>query len=161
MAFEAEFGAPAEEKPASKTSVLGVIVASVLALVGGGAHGVFIDKLQAPQAAAKPEAPKALEGAPGRILRDLAPIVTNLANPPDAWVRFEGGIVLDAAAAKQSDLLAGQIASDILAYLRTVGLAQLQGANGLAYLREDLNERARQRSEGKVRDIIIQTLVVQ
>lgn len=161
MSFDEQFGG-VEEKPKSKRSALGVVVASVLALAFGGAYGVFIDKLHPPHAtAAKPEAAKTAEASPSRILRDLAPIVTNLANPPDAWVRFEGGIVLDAAAAKQTDLLAGQIASDILAYLRTVSLAQLQGANGLAYLREDLIERARQRSEGKVRDIIIQTLVVQ
>jgi flagellar FliL protein len=68
---------------------------------------------------------------------------------------------MEAAAAKQSDALAAQIGTDILAYLRTLSIAQLQGANGLAFLREDLNERIRQRSQGKAREIVIQTLVVQ
>lgn len=151
-------------KAGGKGGALGVIVASVLALALGGAHGFFIDKLPIAKKEATAEAGKAEAAKPAAslgVLRDLAPIVTNLAKPSDAWVRFEGGIIVEAAAAKQSDVLAGQIGSDILAYLRTVTASQLQGANGLTYLREDINERARQRSEGKVREVVIQTLVVQ
>ena len=37
-----------------------------------------------------------------------------------------------------------------MAFLRTVNLMQLRGPAGLEYLRMDLQERARMRSEGKI-----------
>ena len=55
----------------------------------------------------------------------------------------------------------GEIGDDILAYLRTVTLKQLEGPVGLQSIREDLNERAATRSDGKVREFVIRTLVVQ
>jgi flagellar FliL protein len=45
--------------------------------------------------------------------------------------------------------------------MRTLSEAQIGGASGLQHLREDLNERAAIRSGGLVRELIIQTLVVQ
>ncbi len=39
-----------------------------------------------------------------------------------------------------------------MAYLRTIPLSQLEGPSGLIHLREDLNERARMRSEGHVEE---------
>ena len=50
----------------------------------------------------------------------------------------------------RSNALAAAIAEDIVAYLRTVPLAQLEGPSGFLHLREDLNDRARIRSGGKV-----------
>ena len=40
-------------------------------------------------------------------------------------------------------------------------MPQLEGVRGLQYLREDLNERAILRSDGKVRELIVEGLVVQ
>ena len=48
------------------------------------------------------------------------------------------------------------IGDDIVAYLRTVSLAQIEGPRGLAASRQDLNERAAIRSAGKVRELIIE-----
>jgi flagellar FliL protein len=42
-----------------------------------------------------------------------------------------------------------------------VTLRQLEGASGYQHLREDLNDRVRMRSSGNVRDLIIQTLVIE
>lgn len=94
-------------------------------------------------------------------LRELPPIIANLADPADAWVRLQVSIVYDGGAGPKPDVMATQIAEDILGFLRTVTLAQIGGASGLQHLREDLNERATIRSEGQVRELIIQTLVVQ
>ena len=41
------------------------------------------------------------------------------------------------------------------------GCRQIEGANGFQNLREDLNERARVRSGGRVREVVIQSLVVE
>jgi flagellar FliL protein len=58
-------------------------------------------------------------------------------------------------------MLAAQITEDIVAFLRTVPLTQIQGASGFQHLREDLNDRVRVRSGGKVRDLVIQALIIE
>jgi len=107
-------------------------------------------------------------GAPGETkyggetsLRELPPVIANLAEPSDAWVRVQASIVFDGKAVSKPDVVAAGIAEDILGFLRTLSVAQIGGASGLQHLREDLNERASIRSGGMVRELIIQTLVVQ
>jgi len=92
---------------------------------------------------------------------DLAPVVTNLAAPSDVWVRVEGSLVFEGKTLPHGEALAGQIAGDILAFMRTQTLQQIQGVAGLQHLRQDLNERVATRSQGQVREFIIRTLVVQ
>jgi flagellar FliL protein len=92
---------------------------------------------------------------------DLPPIVTNLGAPQDTWVRLEGSIIFDPKTLAHPEAVAGQIGDDVLAYLRTVSLHQLEGPIGLENIRQDLNERAATRSGGKVRAFVIRTLVVQ
>lgn len=94
-------------------------------------------------------------------LKKLAPIVTNLKAPADTWVRLEASILFDAKNSEGVDALAGDLTEDMLGFLRTVSAQQLEGASGLQHLREDLSERVAIRSQGQVRDIVIETLVVQ
>ena len=65
------------------------------------------------------------------------------------------------ADAPQIEVLSAKIADDMLAYLRTLTLTQLQGASGLQHLREDLSERAAVRSEGHVKEVMIEMMVIQ
>lgn len=92
---------------------------------------------------------------------DLPPIVTNLAAPTDIWVRMEASLLFEGKTLPHGEAMAGEISGDILAYMRTLTLAQIQGVAGLQHLRADLSERASIRSEGKVRELIIKALVVQ
>lgn len=92
---------------------------------------------------------------------DLPPVVTNLAAPPDIWVRIEGTLLFEGKILPQGEALAGQISGDILAFMRTQSLSQIQGVAGFQHLRQDLNERVVTRSEGRVRELIIKSLVVQ
>lgn len=94
-------------------------------------------------------------------LRKISPVVTNMAAPPGAWIRMEGSVVTDPLNEEEASVLVTRIGEDIVSYLRTVSTTQIEGARGLQYLREDLNERATIRSGGKVRELIIETLVVQ
>ncbi len=57
--------------------------------------------------------------------------------------------------------LSAQIVEDIVAFLRTVSLSQIQGASGFQHLREDLNDRVRVRSGGKVRDLVVQSMIIE
>jgi flagellar protein FliL len=94
-------------------------------------------------------------------LRKITPVVTNLAAPPNAWIRMEASIVTDKLTEEEASIVVARIGEDVAAYLRTLTPGQIEGARGLQYLREDLNERALTRSSGKVRELIIETLVVQ
>jgi flagellar FliL protein len=69
--------------------------------------------------------------------------------------------VFDPKALSHPEAVAGKIGEDVLAYLRTTTLKQLEGPIGLQSVREDLNERAATRSDGKVRELVLRTLVVQ
>lgn len=94
-------------------------------------------------------------------LIDLPPIVTNLSAPMDTWVRLEASIVFDTKTMPHPEIVAAEIATDELAYLRTIGIAQIQGPIGLENIRQDLADRAVTRSGGKVSEFILRTLVVQ
>jgi flagellar protein FliL len=109
----------------------------------------------------KPAESPASAPAQSSTIVDLPPIVTNLGAPQDTWVRLEGSIIFDPKTLSRPEAMAGQIGDDILAYLRTVSLHQLEGPIGLENLRQDLSERAATRSGGKVHAFVIRTLVVQ
>ncbi|GLR85187.1 flagellar basal body-associated FliL family protein [Bradyrhizobium iriomotense] len=94
-------------------------------------------------------------------LRKLSPVVTNLAAPANNWARIEASMVTDSMNDEEAGILAAHISEDIVAYLRSATAAQFEGARGLQHLRDDLSERAHVRSSGKVRELIIETLVIQ
>lgn len=86
----------------------------------------------------------------------LAPITTSIASPSDVWVRMEVSIVLDEP---QGEELSGIIQQDLLAYIRTVKMHEIEGASGFRHLKQSLEERAAIRSEGHVRQVLIRTLL--
>lgn len=141
-------------------AVLGVVAAAIGALLGLQ----MVETTQLAAGAQKKltaERPVPLEYAGNARLLKLAPVITNLAKPSSVWARVEAALIVDGVRQDEAGVLAAQVGQDIVAYLRTVSLPQLEGARGLQYLREDLNERASLRSSGKVRELIIETLVVQ
>jgi flagellar FliL protein len=152
-----------QEAPA-KVSLKGWLIELTVAVLLAASVGAAFEVLHppAPQGAMKPDE-SGTSGPPARpsTIVDLPPIVTNLGAPGDTWVRFEGSIIFDANALPHPEAIADQIGEDILAYLRTVSLRQLEGPIGLENIRQDLNERAAVRSGGKVRALAIRTLVVQ
>ena len=135
---------------------------AIVVCLAASAGAAFEALRPAPPAPDKPAQSAASEPAaqPSTIV-DLPPIVTNLGAPQDTWVRLEGSIIFDPKTLPHPEAVAGQIGDDVLAYLRTVSLHQLEGPIGLENIRQDLNERAATRSGGKVRAFVIRTLVVQ
>ena len=99
--------------------------------------------------------------SPGPSLVDMPPIVTNIANPPDIWVRLEASIIFNPKTEPHPEIVAAEIATDELAYLHTVSVGELQGPIGLENLRQDLRDRAQIRSNGKVTELLLKTLVLQ
>ena len=148
--------------------LLGTIVPILLltaGAAGGGAlvgmHIVSTVRMMGTKEAQVPAASTGAVQLGTSAVKELAPIVTNLASPDGAVVRLQTAIVYDKSDAQQIDIVAAKIGDDILAFVKTLTVAQLQGASGLQQLREDLNERAAVRSDGRVHELMIEMLVVQ
>lgn len=164
-----------EEEQGKKKSGLIVTIVVVLMLSGlAGGGGWVVGGMIAPQVAVEEEAaveadPSGEEGAEGEKDEEvenkprenvvpLDPITTNLSYPSESWIRIEVSLVFGGP----PDLaLADQIHQDVLSYLRTVSLQQIDGPRGFQYLRDDLRERVRLRSEGRVNDILFRTFVIE
>ena len=93
--------------------------------------------------------------------RDIAAITTNLAGDKAPWIRLEGGLVYDAAIEAEMAVLTSRITEDFITYLRSVKLQQVSGTGGLQALVEDLNDRARARSNGKVQQFVISGFIIE
>jgi flagellar protein FliL len=94
--------------------------------------------------------------ANGVVLLD--PITSNLAYPSDNRIRIEVALMFKGVPDVK---LAEEIHQDIMAYMRTVSLQQVQGPRGFQYLREDLQERVDLRSEGRVTNVMFRTFVIE
>jgi len=96
----------------------------------------------------------------GSTILPLHPIITNLREPENVWVRIEIALVIqdqqDVAPEDQAE-----ISNDFIALLRQMTLTQIKGPTGLMNLREDLFERARIRTGGKISALLISSLVIE
>jgi flagellar biosynthetic protein FliP len=158
--------APKKEKLLPLIAVVGVL--TLVALAGGAGLGIMLGSSEAPPvvaetpAGAEPATPEvAAVAVPGAVpttqIIKLEPIVTNVSSPAKILVRVEASIVIDPSKTTAPDLLAAEVQSDTLTFLRTLDLAQIEGARGLLHLREDLRERAMLRSPA-VSDYLILAL---
>jgi flagellar FliL protein len=174
----------AEEKAAKKSSPMTMLIISIviLTLVGGGA-GWFVGTLIGPkisavekakqekEAAEAAEEAKKPEGKKGgddaglphiateaNGIVQLEPITSNLAYPSENWVRLEVALMFKGPPDAK---LAEDIHQDIMAYIRTVSLQQIEGPRGFQYLRDDIQERVDLRSEGRVSKVMFRTFVIE
>jgi flagellar protein FliL len=143
---------------------LAILILTLMAIGAGAALGLHLAAtaervVDARKSAVPP--PDASIYAGSARLRKLSPIVTNLAAPANNWARVEASMVTDSLNDEEAGILAAHISEDIVVYLRSATAAQFEGARGLQHLRDDLTERAHVRSSGKVRELIIETLVIQ
>ena len=88
----------------------------------------------------------------------LTPVVTNLAEPNDVWVRAEFSLVFNAMPEVG---MPEQIQADFVAHLRSVKLQNLEGSSGFQHLIADLNELAMMRSEKKVNRVLVSAFLVE
>jgi flagellar FliL protein len=178
MAAEVKDAPAAADGPSPKSGPslvlqLGLLVGMTLAAAGmGWVSGGFLtgDK---PHAEAAGHAPAAgghgksggdhgqagghgAEAPASDTVIPLAAVTTNIASPSDVWVRMEVSIVLDEP---QAEDLPGIIQQDLLSYIRTVKMHEIEGASGFRHLKSNLDERAAARSDGHVKQVLIRTLL--
>jgi flagellar FliL protein len=146
---------------------IGALLLVTLVAVGtGGGLGVYLlgnveKSVDLKKRDEADKAVKVLNYTGDLSLRSVGSAVTNLAEPADSWVRIESSIVFKTGTLPNPDVTLAEIRADAVAYLRTMSLAQIEGASGLQHLREDLNERVAIRTKGAVRELIVESLVVQ
>jgi len=141
------------------------LVLTVLAVGGGWMTGQLLggEKRQAESAGEQAgadehssdehDAEKVVESL--RIL-PLETMTTNLADPQEVWIRLELALVFQ----DQPDPeIAEVVHQDLLAYLRTVKARQIDGPSGFQHFKSDLDERAQIRSDGKVKQVLIRTML--
>ena len=136
----------------------------LLTMVAGGVG--FLGGHQLRRSLAQPVTPTTssvsvakIAKAEGLQLVALPPIVTNLAGE-SGWVRIEASVLL-AEEKPVAATLAGQLAEDIVALLRTLTLSQIGGASGYHHLREEILDRLRTRTGGRSREISIQSMIIE
>lgn len=147
-----------------KQIAIAMLIVTALAAASGAVYGLRVAEpgLEHPdKGTSAEEKPVGVSLEANSRLFDLPAIVTNLGSPQETWIRLEASLLFDPKAAPQPEALGAEIAGDILAFLRTTSLSQIQGAAGLQNLRDDLNERVAIRSGGSVKQLVIRTLVVQ
>jgi flagellar FliL protein len=162
----------AAEPPKKKSAVLFTAIAVVVLTLVGGGGGWFVGKMiappppkaeeahTAPAASGEHGAPAGGEGGKGAVshVKQLEPIIANLAYPAESLVRLEVSLIFGD---NVDEAVAAAVQEDIIAYMRTVSLQQIQGPRGFSYLRDDLKERAKLRSQGKVADLVFRTFVIE
>lgn len=159
----------AEKKSPFMVMVVSIAVLTLLGAAGGWLTGTFIaPKIASIQSASETAANIAdasqtkdgIEKIPAEAngIVQLEPITTNLAYPSTNWVRLELALMFNGPI---DVLMAEDIHQDILAYVRTVSLQQLEGARGFQYLRDDVQERVDQRSKGQVSKVMFRTFVIE
>jgi flagellar FliL protein len=167
-------GEPAPKKKSGMvTTIAAVVVVTLIAGGGGWVVGGMLAPAPDPKAAEAPadaashapapEGKKEEEGLPHLATEEngvvqLEAITTNLAFPADRWIRLEVAVLFKD---KPDEKTAEAVHQDIVTYLRTVTLQQIEGPRGFQYLKEDLQERADLISEGRISKLLFRTFVIE
>jgi flagellar protein FliL len=141
---------------------IAVAIVTLLAVLTGGYFGMQIPGIMGHDEAQKEKSQQAKTSEASKLtLRMLQPITTNLANPPSTWIRLEAAALIKEDLGVEGEVVLGKLTEDIVAFMRTVPLERIEGPSGFQNLREDLNDRVRVRSRGKVTELLIQAFVVE
>ncbi|OOO25191.1 flagellar basal body-associated FliL family protein [Rhizobium sophoriradicis] len=157
-----------KKKSGPLMTIIGVAILTLLGAGGGWAVGTIvapeIKVAKEAEEAKDAEGKKKAEEGLARISTEannvvqLEPITSNLAYPSENWVRLEVALLFNGPPdVKVSE----DIHQDILAYIRTVSLQQIEGPRGFQYLRDDIQERVDLRSQGRVSKVMFRTFVIE
>lgn len=113
-----------------------------------GGHGA-----EAPASGGHDEAPVPPGGL---VTMELPAIITNLAAPRETWIRLELAVRF---VGNPSPQLIEDIHQDLLAFVRTMRLEQIEGPSGFLHFKSDLAERAAIRSGGAARSVLVKVLL--
>ena len=148
--------------------ILGLVVVSLMAVGTGWFVGSTIGANNAKQAAEmKAEEKTSKEGGeeaekPPMIQTEvLSPIVTNLMGSDNVWMRLELTVVMAENQKLGGELEKTKLVSELTAFLQTVKMQHISGPSGIIHLREDLVDRARIATQGRIENVLVTSMVVE
>jgi len=163
---DASAGQP--KKSGTLMTIIGIVVLTLLGAGGGWAVGAIvapnIKGAKEAELAKEVEAKKKAEEGLAHIstkennVVQLEPITSNLAYPSENWIRLEVALLFNGPPDVK---ISEDIHQDILAYIRTVSLQQIEGPRGFQYLKDDIQERVDLRSQGRVSKVMFRTFVIE
>jgi flagellar protein FliL len=146
--------------------VKAMLAAVVIGLGGGAAFGYFV----APVGPASPAKDATEQAEPrtasaGRFPNDaleiqIPPIIVGLDGEPKTQVRLDLSIIA-AHGTAEAGALKNEIQEDVIAFLKGLTVADIQGVRGFQNLREQLDDRARIRGRGAVLGLLIGGLILE
>jgi flagellar protein FliL len=148
--------------------LVSAILAIVLGIGGGGAYGYFMIPDASTGSSAQPQQPESVASpAPGkgRFPNDalelaIPSLITDLDTDPKIRARLDLSIIV-AHGTPETTTLLGEVREDVIAYLKGLTLADIQGVRGFQNLREQLDDRARIRGRGAILGLLIGGLVLE
>ena len=90
----------------------------------------------------------------------IPPIIVDLKGEPASRVRIDLSVIAVHGTA-ESGVLKDEVREDVIAYLKGLTIADIQGARGFQNLREQLDDRAKIRGRGAILGILIGGLLVE
>lgn len=152
--------------PSRTAVVIAFLLVTLLAVTAGSLLGFYVQPAVKQNVQEESTPGESISGEGRVTMRDgnllkLPPVIANLAGPQSAWIRLEAAAVLTGDPAEGDELLASEIAQDIVSFLRTVSITDIDTASGFEHLREDLKDRVRTRTDGRARDLIIYTFITE
>ena len=176
---ESETNSDAPKGKSSNLGYFGVLFALALIAIGAGWFGADLfqlskmdasDKAQAPEIKVKNKEKKETAEAkgdgdePGMAKPEtiiLDPIIVALQKSDNAFMRIELALVPAEGAEISSKEELLRIGSDIAAFTQSLTLQQISGPTGNLHFREDILDRVRLVTNGKVKDLLILSMVAE
>jgi flagellar FliL protein len=146
--------------------VKGFLAAVLIGILGGGAFGYFAVPVGPPAAAATQTSETAEKAPlPGRFPADaleipVPSVIVDLGQQPPTRVRLDVSLIA-AHGTSETSSLASEVREDIIAFLKGLTVADIEGVRGFQNLREELDDRARVRGRGAILGILIGGLVLE
>jgi flagellar protein FliL len=165
----AQDGAKAEAPPSGGGMgqlIISIVLAVVIGGAGGAAFGFLAPLGGAQRTAASTDADHPDPAhIPGRFPDDameigLEPIIADLDGPQRNKVRLDLAIIA-AHGTPANSPLKSEIREDVIALLRGVKVADIEGVRGFQNLRQQLEDRAKIRGRGAILGLLIGGLAIQ
>lgn len=157
-----------------------LLLALVLGICSGFGYGITFgvspssgSRSETPSVAEKGRTDKLTPSADGKTwskdeidrlkehIVSLEPVIANIDGNAGRWVRLEGWVAFGQPLKEGREAILAQISEDVMGYLRSTNLSQIESPAGLEFLKEDLMELVQLRTKGRARRFVLRTLVVE
>ena len=177
--MQAETGNEGKKPESAKVFIVAMVLVSALAVAGGWLVGTQLNMAETPNlqkmenAKSEKDKKNSKDGkhgdddenskmTPGEVsVVNLEPILAALDNNDNVWLRLQLAVISKSDSDLDSPEIKARMESDIVALLKTLTLEQISGPSGLLHLKEDLLDRTRLTTDGKVDELMIMSIIAE